>query len=334
MNPTLAPTPLLRLLVTLFALWLMLPGQARADTCTATMTDVAFGNVNPIDGTDYYAGGTLTVTCTWTLLTGTPPLLLLPNVSVCATLGGGSGMWRTMTNGADTLPFNLYTDTTYAAASVWSTGTTSGTASFNVSMGGLLAIGSLSRSFPVYGKIPGSAITAVRTVGNGNTTYTANFSGQGTLQFAFYGLVKPACTSGASTTFAFQARATVVNDCRISAAPLAFGTARVLNAPVRASAALGIQCTAGTAYQVSLNSGNYAIGGQRRMRNGATGEMVYYGLSATYDGPAWGDGANGTTLGGTGTGAVQSQSLYGRVAPQATPSPGDYKDTVTATLIF
>lgn len=329
-----AAVPILRLLAVLFALWLLAPGHARADTCSAAMTDVVFGNVNPIGGSDAYASGTLTVTCTWTVLTGTPPLLLLPNVSVCATLGGGGGTWRTMSDGGATLPFNLYTDTSYAAASAWGTGTTSGTTSFNASMGGLVALGSLSRSFTVYGRIPGSAIGAVRTVGNGNTAYVADFSGQGTLQFAFYGLLKSACSAGASTTFSFQARATVVNDCRIMASELAFGVARVLNAAVRANAALGVQCTAGTAYQVSLNGGLNGGGGQRRMRNGATGEMVGYGISAAYDGADWGAGAGGAPVAGTGTGSVQTLTLYGRVSAQTTPSPGDYKDTVTATLVF
>lgn len=319
-----------RLLAALLALWLLLPGQARADTCSATMTDVVFSGVNPIAGTDYYANGTLTVTCSWTALTGTPPLLLFPNVTVCATLGGT----RTMSNGSNTMAFGLYTDSTYSAASAWGTGTASGTSSFNATMGGLLALGSISKSFTVYGKVAGSAIGATRTVGNAGTTYTDDFSGQGTLQFAFYGLVKPACTAGSSTAFSFQARAAVINDCRISAAALAFGTARVLNADVRASAALGVQCTAGTAYQVALNAGNYANGSQRRMKNAGTAEMVNYQISAVQDGGNWGDGSTGSAAAGIGTGALQSMTLYGRVAPQTTPSPGDYKDTVTATLYF
>jgi len=37
---------------------------------------------------------------------------------------------------------------------------------------------------------------------------------------------------------------------------------------------------------------------------------------------------------GTGTGAVQSVPIFGSVPKQTTPSPGDYKDTVTATIYF
>jgi spore coat protein U-like protein len=53
------------------------------------------------------------------------------------------------------------------------------------------------------------------------------------------------------------------------------------------------------------------------------------------DGPIWGDGANGTGMvSGTGSGSQQTIRLYGRVPAQRTPAPGDYKDTVTATLMF
>ena len=58
-------------------------------------------------------------------------------------------------------------------------------------------------------------------------------------------------------------------------------------------------------------------------------------ISNSLDGASWGDGSGGTTIvSGTGTGAMQTQTVYGLVPPQSTPSPGDYKDTVTATVVF
>ncbi len=320
-----------RLSVLLLALWLLAPA-ARADTCSAAMTDVVFSNVNPIAATDVYASGTLTVTCSFSALS---PNALLPTLSVCVSLGGAGGTWRTMGSGSATLPFNLYTDSSYTAAATWGSAAVPGTAQFTYSGGGLLGIGSGSRSWQVYGKIPGSAIAAVPTSGGADTTYTADFSGKGVIQYAFSGLVTPACTAGSSSTFSFQARATVVNDCRIGVGQLSFGTSKVLNAAVRASTTMSVLCTAGKAFQVSLNSGNYGSGGGRRMKNAATGETVGYQLSASYDGSLWGDGSgSGVPLGSTGTGAAQSITVYGRVSPQATPSPGDYTDTVTATLYF
>lgn len=323
---------LVRLTAIFVALWLLAPGAARADECTAAMTDVVFNNVNPIAGADVYASGTLTVTCSFTLLS---PNTLLPTASICVSLAGAGGTWRTMTNGSNTLPFNLYVDSSYSAAAIWGSASVPGTSQFKYAGGGLLGIGSASRTYTVYGKIPGSALSGVATTGSGDTLYTANFAGQGTIQYAFSGLVTPSCTAGSSSTFSFQAKANVVNDCQISVGQLAFGTSRVLNAAVRASTSMNVVCTAGKAYQVSLNAGNNAGGGLRRMKNVATGETVAYQLSSTLDGAAWGDGGStGVALGRTGTGSNQSITVYGRVSPQTTPSPGDYKDTVTATLYF
>ena len=47
----------------------------------------------------------------------------------------------------------------------------------------------------------------------------------------------------------------------------------------------------------------------------------------------WGDATGGSPMAGLGTGAAQSYTVYGLV-PQATPRPGSYSDTVTATITF
>lgn len=322
---------LVRACALLLALWLLLPAPARADDCKASMTDIVFSNVNPISGADAYASGTLTVTCTFSLLS---PNTLLPTAGVCISLAGTGGSWRMMSSGANQMPFNLYVDSSYSAPAIWGSAAAPGTAIFSYSGGGLLGLGSVSRNYQVYGKIPGSAISAVPT-GESGATYVADFSGKGTVQYAFSGLIAPSCTSGGSSTFSFQARASIVNDCQINVGQLSFGTSNVLNAAVRANTSMSVVCTAGKAYQVSLNGGSYGSGGARRMKNAATGEMVGYQLSSSLDGSAWGDGSGGALpLGSTGTGVAQSITVYGRVSPQATPSPGDYKDSVTATLYF
>jgi spore coat protein U-like protein len=323
---------LARLATLAMVLWLLAPTAARADDCTAAMTDVVFSNVNPIAGADVFASGTLTVTCNFSNLS---PNALLPTAAICVSLGGAGSTWRTMANGANTLPFNLYTDASYTAASIWGSASVPGTSQIKDSGLGVLGVGSFTKSYTVYGKIPGSALASVPTSGSGDTVYTASFSGQGTIQYAFSGLIVPSCTAGGSSTFSFQSRATIVNDCQISVGQLAFGSSRVLNAAVRASTTMNVVCTSGKAYQVSLNGGNYASGATRRMKNALTGETVNYQLSSTLDGAGWGDGgATGVALGRTGTGGNQAITVYGRVIPQTTPSPGDYKDTVTATLYF
>lgn len=331
--------PLARLLgLAAFLLLLLGAGQARADTCEASMTDISFGAVNPIAEANVYASGTLTVTCTWTLLNLQPPLLLLPAATVCVNLGvgsGGGGTPRYLTNGSQRLAFNLYTDTSYADAAVWGGPAVPGTLPIPTQFAGLLKLGSVSRSFPIYARIAASALAGVGTTSDASTVYSSSFAGHGSVNFSFTGILTQPCTAGGSTAFSFNVRATIANDCVINAGNLDFGANSILNGERRASSALSVQCTANNPYQIAFNGGQNGTVAARRMVNPATGETVAYKLSSSMDGPAWGDGTLGTSVyGGVGSGRVQSVPVHGTVPAQRTPSPGSYRDTVTATLYF
>ncbi len=316
-------------------------GAARADSCSASMTDVVFAGVSPISGSDYYASGTLTVTCT---LNPRLQNALLPNLTYCISLGAGSGgttgAWRAMVSGGTRLPYNLFTDSSYAGAAVWGgAAMPSNQTPITYTALGLAGVGIYTRSHTVYGKIPGSALAGIGTSGNGDTVYASSFSADATFNYSLTTLVgPPACTTGAlntTTPLPFQVRASVVNNCVIIASNLAFGSSKVLAGSVRANAVLAVQCTANNGYRIALNGGMNGSVSERRMRNAANGETVRYVISGALDGPVWGDGSSGTSMVlGTGNGAVQNLPLHGRVPPQPTPSPGDYKDTVTATVYF
>ncbi|MBZ2209524.1 Csu type fimbrial protein [Massilia soli] len=306
---------------------------ARADSCTATMTDVDFGVHSTVGAADAYATGTLTITCSWTLLTGIPPLLLFPNVAICANFNTSV---RTLNHGSNTIAFGLYRDSSYAPAALWgSPAVPSSPTPISTSFGGLIALGTMTRTIAVYGKVPASAIEAAATTSGGDTLYTANLNGS--INYSFYGLVaQPCASSGNSAAFAFAARATVSNNCMINTDALAFGTQGLLRSDVRTTAAMRVQCTKDNPYRIALSGGSVANNpAARRMKHGASAATIGYQISATLDGAPWGDGSNGTaTLAGTGSGALQTITLYGRVPAQATPAPGDYKDTVMATIIF
>ncbi|TWI67299.1 spore coat protein U-like protein [Pseudoduganella lurida] len=333
--------PFRYLFLSLLAL-LLFCGAARADSCTAAMTDVNFGTVSPVAGGDYYANGTLTVTCTWTQL-GALGAVLSPNASICINAGVGGGgtaiTARAMAAGSGRLPYNLFRDSSYAATSVWGSGAVAGTQPVVTTIGGLPNLGSLTQTFTIYGRISAADLAGVPTIGGADTPYVADFAGFGTVQYAFYGVLVPTvdCKTGASTSFAFKAKANVTNNCYISASPLAFAAdTRVLTSAKRTVGSLSVQCTANNPYQIALNggivSGNPAA---RQMRNATTGEKVTYEISSTLDGPLWGDGTGGTSMTtGTGSGGMQTLRMYGRVPVQRTPSPGSYKDTVTATIYF
>jgi spore coat protein U-like protein len=322
-----------RLILMTVTLWLLAATAARADNCVATMTDVDFGVVSPIAGSDVTASGTLTVTCYWTV--GTNPLLL-PAANVCVNLGvgpgGGTGAPRYLLNGSNRMAFNLYTDSSYTAAKIWgSTASTIGARPINGTLVGLLGLGGVTQSFTVYGKIPAASLVGVATVGNADTLYGASFAGHGTVQ---YGFGSVPCTGGASAAFSFQARATAVNNCLISTSNLAFASGSPIT-DQRISAPLSVACTANSTYQIALNGGVSNNPGGRTMKNSVTGETIGYRISSTPDGAAWGDGTAGTTVySGTGTGSAQNVMMHGIVPRQRAPTPGEYRDTVTVLLMF
>jgi spore coat protein U-like protein len=323
---------LCRLMLVTVTLWLLAATAARADDCAATMTDVNFGVVSPIAGSDVTASGTLTVICNFTLGT----LQLVPTANVCVNLGVGpggvNGAPRYLLNGSNRMAFNLFTDSSYTAAKIWgSTASTIGAKPITMTLTGLLGLGRITQSATVYGRIPAASLVGVPTVGNADTVYAASFAGHGTVQ---YGSGSAPCTAGASTAFSFQARATAVNNCLISTSNLAFASGSPIS-DQRISAPLSVACTANSTYQIALNGGASNNPGARTMKNSVTGEVLGYRISATPDGAAWGDGTAGTTVySGVGTGSAQNVMMYGIVPRQRAPTPGDYRDTVTVLLMF
>lgn len=317
--------------------------QAHADTCSVTVNNADFGQVSPISGSDYTITGSGTLSCTFnTLSLG---VLLTPNARACLNLNLGTNSLtaasRQLGNGANRMPYNLYVNATYAAASIWGgPGVTGATTSLPIALSaGLLTLGgTYTKDFSFYGKIPsGTALAAVPTLANSNTDYSTSFAGAGTMTYALYGLLNdPGTCLGNSASFGFTVKATAINNCTITATPMAFTTTTVLTGSVRSTSTLTVRCVNNNGYQIALNGG--AVAGNvaaRKMKNTVSAATIDYQLSGTLDGPLWGDGTGGTAMvTGTGTGNSVPVTIYGRVPAQTTPVPGDYKDTVTATIYF
>jgi spore coat protein U-like protein len=149
-----------------------------------------------------------------------------------------------------------------------------------------------------------------------------------------------ACVGGAAsagtTTSTFGVTMTITADCLInSTATLAFTSSGVIAANHDTSSPLVVQCTNTTPYTVALNKGSTTGGTilQRLLVNGAA-TINYNIYTDTPGGTLWGDGTNGVTVGGTGNGAAQTITVFGRVPVQTTPAPGAYTDTVTVTVTF
>jgi len=110
----------------------------------------------------------------------------------------------------------------------------------------------------------------------------------------------------------------------------------VLASALTASGSISAQCTNGDAFQIALNGGSSGNVAARTMQRsgggGSVGYQLYQDSGLT---TPWGDGTGGTSMAtGTGSGFAQALTVYGRVPAQATPAPGNYSDTITATISF
>ncbi|QKZ04335.1 MULTISPECIES: Csu type fimbrial protein [Pseudomonas] len=157
--------------------------------------------------------------------------------------------------------------------------------------------------------------------------------------FALIGLgVALSGNANASTATAnMSVSATVVATCSVSAGSMAFGS--YSGAAVTSSADLSVTCTNDAPYTIALGagSGTDATTSARLLTNASDStSTLSYGLyqDSSYA-TTWGDTTGTDTLAGTGTGAAQTVTVYGKVAAdQLTASTGSYSDTVVVTVNY
>jgi len=233
-----------------------------------------------------------------------------------------------MTNGANTLSYQFFQDANRTVLWGSSTNTTLGSVPAIDVIAPILGPGTATRT--IYGRILASQ--ASKLAG----TYLSMFSGgQARINYVRYLLGAPDCSTVADNPIqpSFNVQAIVNRSCTVSASPLNFGTHSAMTSNIDANGALTINCTLGLPYSISLNGGlSNAQPTQRRMTLGST--AIIYGLysNSTRTVP-WGNTA-GQIVSRTGTGATESVPVYGRVAPQATPTSGVYTDTVVVTINY
>ncbi|WP_027784041.1 MULTISPECIES: spore coat U domain-containing protein [Burkholderia] len=315
------------LLVVACVAWCGMPRHAQAETCTATASTVNFGSVSPISRASVAATGTVSITCTWSAIT------LTPNVLVCLSLGGTSP--RSLVNGTNAMQYDLYLDAAHSVA--WGS-IYSGTTPASVTLVKPALGTSASATVTIYGQITANQPT-VPTTGNSTTAYSQTFGGNTTsINAGFYLLGAPTCASLTTSngTFPFSATANVINNCNISATNVNFGTASVLSGALAATGSITAQCTNGDAWKIALNGGGSGNVTARQMQRSGGGGTINYGLyTDAARSIAWGDGTGGSaTVTGVGTGTSQVVTVYGAVPAQTTPAPGNYSDTITATISF
>jgi spore coat protein U-like protein len=142
----------------------------------------------------------------------------------------------------------------------------------------------------------------------------------------------------ATRTTTFTVSLTLSADCQITANPLNFGTSGVIAANIDQTTTLSVTCTNGTAYNVGLDGGTVTGSTVANRLLAGTGTPVPTVAYQLYRDSAhsqiWGVTVATDTQGGTGNGAAQTLTVYGRVPPQTTPAAGAYTSTVTATVTF
>jgi len=143
--------------------------------------------------------------------------------------------------------------------------------------------------------------------------------------------------AGASiVTNTFTATITVQASCLVvSTNTLSFGTQGLLTANTDASATFDVQCTTTTPYNVGLNAGTTAGGTvTTRLMTSGSATVSYKMYSNAGRTTNWGNTVGTDTVSGTGNGAQQTLTVYGRVPVQTTPAAATYNDTVTITVTY
>ena len=298
-------------------LWLGAAPASAYVNCTFNSPTMSFGSVGTTQTAGVSSSTTITYSCT-------NPL----GQKVFETLCFGLGL-TPMTSGANTLNWSAYQDAAH-------------TIGFNNSYGGggpekiikltFNANQSLNGSLTLYGAInagqttlPAGTYTDVQAF---NSTYTDHNESTVSAQATCVQATSP-------TRWATTVNATLTTLCAVSALAVDFLSQGLLSVKIDAVSTLSVTCSNGSPYSIALSLGTgtgVTLPTARKMTKGA--ETVTYGLySDSARSVAWGIGA-GQTVSGTGNGLTQSISIYGRVPPQATPSPGAYADTIVVTLTY
>jgi spore coat protein U-like protein len=146
--------------------------------------------------------------------------------------------------------------------------------------------------------------------------------------------------SNGSSTASFTVSLTLQANCTISANPLSFSSTGVLSTAIDQQTSVAIDCTNTTPYNVGLDAGtvsgstvaNRLLAGTTSGNTATTVAFQLYQDSGHT--LPWGTTQGSNTLGGTGTGTVQSIPVYAQIPVQSTPRSDTYQTTVTATVYF
>lgn len=150
--------------------------------------------------------------------------------------------------------------------------------------------------------------------------------------------LSPAGAIADTATDTFQVTATVLGSCSVSATDLAFGNyTPTSGTALDQTSTVTVTCTTGTTYSVGLNAGQNDDGNGvtgRRMVYNTTNFLAYALYSDSGRTTNWGNTPPTDTVAGTGNGAAQDITVYGRVPINQYVTAGAYADTITVTVTY
>jgi spore coat protein U-like protein len=241
--------------------------------------------------------GTISFTCTGT---GTDTL------NIVFSGGNKACSPREMRNGAAALTYEIYRDS--ARTLTW--------CNVRLDVPISYATGATqTRSVPIYGRVFSGQTP---TYGTHTDSLTATLKrGGGNLR---------------STSVPIQG--SVAPTCSVAAGALAFGAYSSTTA-ADGTASISVNCTNTAPYQVGLAGGQNLSGTTRRVARSGGGFLNYFLHSNSTRTTSWGDGtALGAKVNGTGTGASQTLTVFGRIPAGQTPIPGSYSDSVVVEVDY
>ena len=268
---------------------------AIAASCSISASSIIFGVYDA--ATNSNSVGTVTVNCS-------------DGVIYDIRLNAGTAMGaivtrRNMTGkSSDLLGYRLFSD----ASRTINWGDNSGT-------GEVTGTGThIDQRFNIFAQIPRDQHVAP---GSFNDKIIATLSGRfntRTAQISVIGVAQPACA--------------------ITARPLEFGI--YSGTQVNAATTISVTCTPDTAYVIGLGPGlsPRASVPERNMLGPQSAVLSYELFSNSTHTSNWGHKVGSDTLTGHGTGATKSIPVYGHIPGGQTTRPGNFVDTITATITY
>lgn len=320
----------LSLLGTLLTLAMLAPYSVHADPveCSASMSTINFGTVDPTQPGATDVSATLSWSCT-SQVNDTYYATVCFNIND-GPLGLNAGR-RQIAGPGGNLGFQIYSNA--SRTNVWG------------------AIGNAVYPTPV--RVDTSRIRGNRTVSGTVPVYARLFGGQGAASVGTYastfsnpqvrisGLLSTYqgggdCGSEGDDAGYFSPMTITANiapTCTVTANDMNFGSAGLLAGNHDATSTINVTCVDGTSYNVGLDNGLHANGNTRRMQG--NGGLITYELYRNANRTQrWGHVPGTDTVNGNGNGGTQTFTVRGRVPAQTTPSAGTYNDTVTVNVTY